>query len=103
MADWFSRRPKDKTHARVAATLGFGALQINQGLHFLFKTPSNFAMQVAIIIIATILFTWSASSIAPPIGPFIIFVPNIGVSVALTKPGYPLWKLKYANTKATMP
>ncbi|MBF7025193.1 BCCT family transporter [Staphylococcus kloosii] len=46
----------------VAATLGFGALQINQGLHFLFKTPSNFAMQVAIIIIATILFTWSAWS-----------------------------------------
>lgn len=46
----------------VAATLGFGALQINEGLNFLFKVPSNFGMQVVIIIIATILFTWSAWS-----------------------------------------
>ncbi|KAF3478312.1 PTS transporter subunit EIIC, partial [Listeria monocytogenes] len=28
----------------VAATLGFGALQINEGLHFLFNVPSNFTM-----------------------------------------------------------
>lgn len=46
----------------VAATLGFGALQINEGLHFLFKLPSSFGMQVVIVIIATILFTWSAWS-----------------------------------------
>lgn len=43
----------------VAATLGFGALQINEGLNFLFDIPSNFTTQVIIIVIATILFTWS--------------------------------------------
>ena len=26
----------------VAATLGFGALQINEGLNFLFNVPNNF-------------------------------------------------------------
>ncbi|UXV41778.1 BCCT family transporter [Staphylococcus simulans] len=46
----------------VAATLGFGALQINEGLNYLFKVPSNFGMQVIIVIIATFLFTWSAWS-----------------------------------------
>lgn len=46
----------------VAATLGFGALQINEGLNFLFDLPSNFMTQAAIIVIATILFTWSAWS-----------------------------------------
>ena len=46
----------------VAATLGFGALQINEGLNFLFDIPSNFITQVIIIVIATILFTWSAWS-----------------------------------------
>lgn len=46
----------------VAATLGFGALQINEGLHFLFKVPSNFGVQVVIVIISTVLFTWSAWS-----------------------------------------
>ena len=44
----------------VAATLGFGALQINEGLNFLFNIPSNFGVQVVIIILATIVFTWSA-------------------------------------------
>lgn len=46
----------------VAATLGFGALQINEGLNFLFDLPSNFMTQATIIVIATILFTWSAWS-----------------------------------------
>src|SRR5699024_6645372 len=46
----------------VAVTLGFGALQINEGLNFLFDLPSNFMTQATIIVIATILFTWSASS-----------------------------------------
>lgn len=46
----------------VAATLGFGALQINEGLNFLFKVPNNFGTQVILIIVATILFTWSAWS-----------------------------------------
>ena len=43
------------------------------------------------------------TSIAPPIGPRIAFSPKMGVNVALTRPGYPLWKLKYAKTSATMP
>ena len=46
----------------VAATLGFGALQINEGLNFLFDLPSNFMTQATIIVIATILFTCSAWS-----------------------------------------
>ena len=46
----------------VAATLGFGALQINEGLHFLFHLPNNFGTQVVLIVIATVLFTWSAWS-----------------------------------------
>lgn len=46
----------------VAATLGFGALQINEGLGFLFDIPSNFPIQFAIIAGATVLFTWSAWS-----------------------------------------
>lgn len=46
----------------VAATLGFGALQINEGLHFLFQLPNNFGTQVVLIVIATVLFTWSAWS-----------------------------------------
>lgn len=46
----------------VAATLGFGALQINEGLNFLFNVPNNFGTQVILIIIATILFTWSVWS-----------------------------------------
>src|SRR5699024_12562993 len=46
----------------VAVSFSFGALQINEGLNFLFKIPSNFGTQVVIIVIATVLFTWSAWS-----------------------------------------
>ncbi|MRX73718.1 BCCT family transporter [Bacillus lacus] len=44
----------------VATTLGFGAVQINGGLSYLFGTPSNFAMQAVIIGVVTILFMISA-------------------------------------------
>ncbi|GGB06580.1 BCCT family transporter [Macrococcus hajekii] len=44
----------------VAATLGFGTAQINEGLNYLFHIPSNFMIQVLILIVSTILFTWSA-------------------------------------------
>ena len=44
----------------VAATLGFGAMQINEGLGYLFNIPSNFPIQFAIIAASTVLFTWSA-------------------------------------------
>jgi choline-glycine betaine transporter len=46
----------------VAATLGFGALQINQGFNFLFGVPANFLIQFLIIAVATLLFTWSTWS-----------------------------------------
>lgn len=46
----------------VATTLGFGAIQINGGLAYLFDIPISFPVQVIIIIIVTILFTISAWS-----------------------------------------
>ncbi|SDH85566.1 glycine betaine transporter [Alteribacillus persepolensis] len=46
----------------VAATLGFGSAQINEGLAFLFNTPSNYGFQLLILIIATVLFIISAWS-----------------------------------------
>ncbi|KHE66873.1 BCCT family transporter, partial [Halobacillus sp. BBL2006] len=46
----------------VAATLGFGSAQINQGLSFLFNTPSNFGFQLIILGVATVLFIASAYS-----------------------------------------
>ncbi|SES91086.1 glycine betaine transporter [Salinibacillus kushneri] len=44
----------------VATTLGFGAVQINGGLAFLFDIPSNFFIQLIIIVIVTVLFMISA-------------------------------------------
>lgn len=46
----------------VSATLGFGALQISEGLNFLFNIPANFTTQILIIIMATALFIWSTWS-----------------------------------------
>ncbi len=46
----------------VATTLGFGAIQINGGLAYLFDLPISFPVQVVIIIIVTILFIASAWS-----------------------------------------
>ncbi|WP_158738161.1 BCCT family transporter [Alteribacillus sp. YIM 98480] len=46
----------------VAATLGFGSAQINEGLAFLFSTPNNYGFQLWILVIATVLFIISAWS-----------------------------------------
>jgi glycine betaine transporter len=46
----------------VATTLGFGAVQINGGLSYLFDIPVNFFIQLIIVIIVTILFMISAWS-----------------------------------------
>ncbi|ARI77827.1 BCCT family transporter [Halobacillus mangrovi] len=46
----------------VAATLGFGSAQINEGLSFLFNTPSNYGFQLIILTVATVLFIVSAYS-----------------------------------------
>ncbi|MEK5379979.1 glycine betaine uptake BCCT transporter [Niallia sp. FSL W8-0635] len=44
----------------IATTLGFGAVQINGGLSFLYGIPSNFLTQFIIIAIVTVLFLLSA-------------------------------------------
>lgn len=44
----------------VATTLGFGAMQINGGMSFLFGLPVSFFVQFLIIVIVTILFIISA-------------------------------------------
>ena len=46
----------------VATTLGFGAIQINGGLSYVFDIPISFSVQIIIIIIVTILFVASAWS-----------------------------------------
>ncbi|WP_188207233.1 glycine betaine uptake BCCT transporter [Alkalibacillus aidingensis] len=44
----------------VATTLGFGAVQINGGLTYLFDIPSGFIVQLIIVAIVTVLFMISA-------------------------------------------
>ncbi|MFZ0447353.1 MAG: BCCT family transporter [Bacillus sp. (in: firmicutes)] len=44
----------------VATTLGFGAAQINGGLSYLYDIPSNFWVQLIIIVVVTFLFLASA-------------------------------------------
>ncbi|WP_428908338.1 glycine betaine uptake BCCT transporter [Niallia sp. Krafla_26] len=44
----------------VATTLGFGAAQINGGLTYLYKIPSNYWVQLIIIVVFTFLFIGSA-------------------------------------------
>src|SRR5690606_2074502 len=44
----------------VATSLGFGAMQINGGLSYLFDVPSNFTVQAIIIFVVTVLFMISA-------------------------------------------
>ncbi len=44
----------------VATTLGFGAVQINSGLGYLFGLPENFTVQLIIILVATACFMLSA-------------------------------------------
>ncbi|ALC82363.1 MULTISPECIES: glycine betaine uptake BCCT transporter [Bacillus] len=44
----------------VATTLGFGAVQINGGLSYLFGVPSNLMSQFLIVLVVTVLFVGSA-------------------------------------------
>jgi len=46
----------------VATTLGFGAVQINGGLSYLFDIPNEFFVQLIIIAVVTVLFIISAWS-----------------------------------------
>lgn len=64
----------------VATTLGFGAIQINGGLSYVFDIPINFTVQIIIIIIVTILFVASAWS---GIGKGIKYLSNINMVLAV--------------------
>ncbi|MFB9973897.1 BCCT family transporter [Allobacillus sp. SKP2-8] len=64
----------------VATSLGFGAIQINGGLSFLFDIPKNLRSQTIIIIIVTILFMISALT---GIGKGIKYLSNINMSLSL--------------------
>ena len=63
----------------VASTLGFGAIQINGGLAYIFDVPINFSVQIVIIIIVTILFIISAWS---GISKGIKYLSNINILLA---------------------
>lgn len=63
----------------VASTLGFGSAQMNEGISFLFGTPNNFAFQMLILGVATVLFIISASS---GIGRGIKYLSNINMVLA---------------------
>ncbi|MCM3756188.1 BCCT family transporter [Sporosarcina aquimarina] len=64
----------------VAASLGFGSVQINGGLHYLFNTPDVFWMQLLILAVTTVLFLISAWS---GIGKGIKYLSNINMGLAL--------------------
>lgn len=63
----------------VASTLGFGSAQINGGLSFLFNMPNNFAMQLLILGISTVLFIYSAWS---GVGKGIKYLSNVNMGLA---------------------
>jgi len=64
----------------VATTLGFGAIQINGGLSYVFDIPISFSVQIIIIIIVTILFLASAWS---GIGKGIKYLSNTNLVLAI--------------------
>jgi len=68
------------TVAGVATSLGFGAAQINGGLHFLFNAPVEFWVELVIIMIATVLFLISACS---GVGKGVKILSNVNIVVAI--------------------
>lgn len=48
------------TVAGVATSLGLGTLQINSGLNYLFNIPETTLVQIAIILVITVLYIWTA-------------------------------------------
>ncbi len=50
------------TVAGVATSLGQGTLQINGGLNYLFNIPKNQLVQIIIVVVITIIYTWTAAS-----------------------------------------
>lgn len=64
----------------VSTTLGFGSVQINGGLNYLFGIPNNVMIQICIIIITTILFLISAMS---GLGKGVKILSNINLILAI--------------------
>lgn len=64
----------------VATTLGFGAVQINGGLSYLFGVPSNLISQFLIVLVVTILFIISALT---GLGKGIKILSNANMAIAL--------------------
>lgn len=64
----------------VATTLGFGAVQINGGLKYLFGIPKNIYVQILIITVTTIFFIMSALS---GIGKGVKILSNINIILAV--------------------
>lgn len=64
----------------VATSLGFGAMQINGGLNYLFDIPSNILVQGIIILVITILFLISAIT---GISKGIKILSNVNISLSL--------------------
>jgi glycine betaine transporter len=50
------------TVAGIATSLGQGTLQINSGLNFLFDIPQSLMIQIIIIVVLVIIYTWTAVS-----------------------------------------
>lgn len=63
----------------VATTLGFGAVQINGGLNYLFGVPQDIVVQVIIIAVTTVIFITSALK---GIGKGIKILSNINIILA---------------------
>ncbi|HKJ12698.1 MAG TPA: BCCT family transporter [Ornithinimicrobium sp.] len=63
----------------VAVSLGFGSLQVNGGLSYLFDVPNNAGAQIVIILIITVLFMMSAIT---GIGRGIRYLSNVNMVLA---------------------
>ncbi len=50
------------TAAGMATSLGLGTQQINSGLNYMFNIPINATIQIALVVIITLIYTWTAIS-----------------------------------------
>lgn len=48
------------TAAGMATSLGLGTYQINSGLNYMFGVPENKVVQVTIVVVITVIYTWTA-------------------------------------------
>ncbi|CAK7014079.1 MAG: Glycine betaine transporter OpuD [Peptostreptococcus russellii] len=69
------------TIAGVATSLGMGTMQINSGLSYLFNIPNNIKTWLLIIIVITIIYTWTAVS---GIDKGINFISNMNLILAFS-------------------